>query len=293
LSTLTKIFVVLMVIFSIAFTMSTIGFVAKTNKWSELAKGYRESAQVAQTHMRNLAAAHAAEKAVWVDSKRALESQRSQLEAKVAELTTELDVAGESTAALRTEKSNAVARSDQLLSELKIAQAGWREQRDQRAETEKRNLELEERNAELNRRIQEQMAQILVLVQEQRQLEQQINIMREEGTKMAGGAWSGGPAGLPAVSVSASSPATAPTSVAPIRGAIVEVDGKLATISVGSSDGVRDGMVFVIYRGKEYIGDLEVTDVEPNLAAGNLVRMRATPRPSDQVADEPALGLAQ
>jgi len=79
----------------------------------------------------------------------------------------------------------------------------------------------------------------------------------------------------------------------PIRGHIVEVQGKLATVSIGSSDGVSKGMVFVIYRDSDYIGDIEITDVEPNLAAGRLIRTRATPRADDMVADEPALGLAQ
>ena len=52
-------------------------------------------------------------------------------------------------------------------------------------------------------------------------------------------------------------------------------------------------MVFVIYRGSEYVGDLEVTDVQPNLSAGRIVRARSTPRSNDMVADEPALGFAQ
>jgi len=293
LSTLTKIFIVLMVVFSIAFTMSTIGFVAKTSRWRDLANEYREETRVVETHMRNLAAAHAAEKTVWVDTKRSLDDRLANLEAELERLRTDLEAERNAIGKLQTEKSNALAHAEQLLGELKIAEAGRREESALRADIEKRNLDLEKRNADLNLRVQEQSAQILVLVQQQRQLEQQVNILREENTRLSGGEWTGGavtaaPAGAPAAA-----PSTAPTAVAPIRGEIVEVSGKLATISVGSSDGVREGMVFVIYRGSEYIGDLEVTDVEPNLSAGKLVQMRATPRPTDLVADEPALGLAR
>lgn len=292
-STLTKIFIVLMVVFSIAFTMSTIGFVAKTTRWRDLANQYNEETRVVMTHMRNLAAAHAAEKTVWVDTKRSLDDRRASLEAELERLRADLETERNAIDKLQTEKSNALAHAEQLLGELKIAEAGRREESASRADIEKRNLDLEKRNADLNLRVQEQSAQILVLVQQQRQLEQQVNILREENTRLSGGEWTGGavtaaPAGAPAAP-----PSTAPTAVAPIRGEIVEVSGKLATISVGSSDGVREGMVFVIYRGSEYIGDLEVTDVEPNLAAGKLVQMRATPRPTDLVADEPALGLAR
>lgn len=290
-STLTKIFVVLMVVFSIAFTMSTIGFVAKTNKWRDLASGYRENAQIVETHMRNLAAAHAAEKTVWVDAKRSLDARIAALEAEVERVNNDLVSSRENVAGLTTEKSNALAHADQLLAQLKVAETGRQEQSALREAAQTRNSELETRNAELKYRVDEQSAQILVLVQQQRQLEQQLNIVREENRKLAGNSgWSG--AG--SVTTGAQSlPSGPPVTVAPIRGEIVEVSGSLATISVGSSDGVRDGMVFVIYRGTEYIGDLEVTDVEPNLSAGRLMQTRATPRPADQVADEPALGLAR
>jgi hypothetical protein len=291
LSTLTKIFVVLMVVFSIAFTMATIGFVAKTNRWRDLATGYREDAQIVQTHMRNLSAGHAAEKTIWVDAKRSLEGRIAEMHADAERLNNELVEAQEYISQITTEKSNALAHADQLLGQLKVAEAGRQEQTTLRESVEARNHDLEMRNAELNLRVQEYSTQVVVLLQQQRQLEQQLNILREENRKLAGAG--GRPSPGPAATTGRSVPSGPPAMVAPIRGEILEVSGNLATISVGSSDGVRDGMVFVIYRGKEYIGDLEVTDIEPNLSAGRLLQTRATPRPADQVADEPALGLAQ
>jgi hypothetical protein len=279
-----------MVVFSIAFTMATIGFVGKTNKWRDLANGYREQALVVETNMRNLAAAHAAEKTVWVDSKRSLDDRIADLDAQVERVGGELVTARQELSKLGTEKSNADARVDQLLAQLDVERTGRQEQTGLRATAEQRNQELETRNAELNMRYQELSAQILVLNQEKRQLEQQINILREENSKLAGGSGAGRISVRPG---EADAPAVDPVAAAPIRGQIVQVNGSLATISVGSSDGVRDGMVFVIYRGKEYIGDLEITNVEPNQSAGKLVQTRATPRPSDQVADEPALGMAE
>lgn len=292
-STLTKIFTVLMVIFSIAFTMSTISFVARSNDWKALAQGYQQEQLLVETHMRNLAAAHAADKTVWLDAKQQLLSRIAALEANQATQLAQIAEARDQAARLQAEKTGSEALASRLTSELQVAQSGWLEQRDQRAAIEKRNLELERRNLDLNERVNEQTAKIVALVQQQRQLEQQVNILREEKAKLAQGAGLGAPAQPAGIGMEGVAPVSAMPSATPIRGQIVEVQGKLATISVGSSDGVREGMVFVIYRGSEYVGDIEITDVEPNLSAGRILRSRAAPRPKDMVADEPALGLAQ
>jgi hypothetical protein len=293
LSTLTKVFIVLMVVFSIAFTMTTISFVGRTTRWRELAEGYRTQATVAETHMRNLAAAHAAEKTVWFDEKRAQENQIASLRAAGEAQGKELADLRERTATLEGQVSDKEALARGLVSELQVTQDLLVKQQQQREELEKRNNDLETRNLQLSERVNELTAQMLVLVQQQQQLEQQVNMLRTGG---------GGPgAGRPTAQVTPPGPSVPGPAVrsatgavaAPIRGRIVEVDGNLASISVGSADGVREGMVFVVYRGAEYVGDIEITDVEPNLAAGRVIRSRSTPRPNDQVTDEPTLGLAQ
>jgi hypothetical protein len=74
-----------------------------------------------------------------------------------------------------------------------------------------------------------------------------------------------------------------------ITGHVVEAEGPHVTVSVGSADQVAKGMILVISRGgTQYVGDIEITDVEPNLAAGRLVRSAEglTPRKGDQVHDE-------
>ena len=289
-STLTKVFIVLMVIFSIAFTMTTISFVARTNDWKALAEDYRAEQLLVESHMRNLAAAHAAEKTVWLDAKKALDDRIAALETAQAVHLSEIAELRDEGARLRAEKSDGEALAHRLASELQVAQSGWLEQRQQRQQIEKRNLELERRNLDLNERVNEQTAQVLVLVQQQRQLEQQVNILREENAKLAGAGRVG--VGQKPMDLAGVKP-VAPAAAAPIRGQIVEVRGKLATISVGSADGVQKGMVFIIHRGSDYIGDIEITDVEPNLSAGRLLRTRATPRAKDMVADESALGPAQ
>jgi len=57
----------------------------------------------------------------------------------------------------------------------------------------------------------------------------------------------------------------------PIRGTVTEVADDRASISVGTADGVHRNMTFKIYRNENYLGDLLVTYVLPNEAAGTLV----------------------
>lgn len=85
---------------------------------------------------------------------------------------------------------------------------------------------------------------------------------------------------------------TAMTPVAPtaIRGKVLEVSGDIVTVSVGAADGVKKDMVFVIHRGGEYVGDLQISLVDPEQSAGRLVRSRFTPGPGDLVTDALRLG---
>ena len=59
-SGLTKIFVVVLAFFSIAFTSATVSMVARTANWKDTAEKYREHAKVADTNLRHEIAAGAA-----------------------------------------------------------------------------------------------------------------------------------------------------------------------------------------------------------------------------------------
>jgi len=295
LSTLTKIFIVLLVVFCIAFTMSSISFVAQTHEWKALAQGFQQEAQASETHLRNVLASSAAQAAMDRDAINAHIQRIKALEA-------DLQQALKANSGLETRLAEARAQvsslegSVRLLSgELKVGQAGWTEQRKQREELETRNTELETRNIDLSERVNEQTAQLVVLQQHVRQLEQQLHILRqgsqrvarldEPGTAGDLGTLAGGGSGV----VRPATPATG----SPIRGRITDVSGALATISVGSADGVVEGMVFVIHRGLDYIGDLEITHVEPDQCAGRVVRSVRTPKIGDGVGDEALFGMAQ
>jgi chromosome segregation ATPase len=70
-----------------------------------------------------------------------------------------------------------------------------------------------------------------------------------------------------------------------ILGEITEIRDNLASISVGSAQGVRDGMEFTIYRNNQYLGKLRITKVLADQSAGELISKQGTIRNGDKVTD--------
>jgi hypothetical protein len=299
LSTLTKVFIVVLVVFSIAFTTMTVSIVAQSTDWRDTALKYEEHARVADTNLRNQIAASAAELATARDSIKSHLDKIGELETQLKANGTELARSRSDLAKAESEKSSSEAMNRGLLAQLQIADAGRAEYRKQRDEIEKRNIELERRNIDLNDRVNEQTARIAVLFEQKRQYEQQLNILKTENEKLARDA--GRPAGAavleaPAGAAMSNVTAMSPVSATAIRGKVLDVTRNIITISVGTADGVKKDMVFVITRGDQYVGDLRINSVMPNQAAGRIVRSASPPTPptaGDQVTDESAMRAAR
>ncbi len=290
-SAVTKVLIIVLVVLCVAFSMTAIAFVAHSNNWKELAEDFMNEAQIADAHLRSATAAHAAELASARDSIRGLNDRMNGL---IGELETSMSEVsrkqGEITR-LEADKQQADALAQRLTNELGIAQAGRVAVEGQRAELETRNIELERRNIDLNDRVNELTTRVTVLVQQQRQQAQQIAILRDEnqkisqqvGVPVSGAASSLQPAGM--ASVKPLGQANLPK----ISGHVVGTEGNFVTISVGSADLVKPGSVFVIIRdGKEYVADIEITDIEPNLSAGRILRSAQgfSPQQGDEAHDE-------
>ena len=292
-STLHKIFVVLQAVFSIAFAMLFISFAAQTADWKSLAEEFRGQYLASDTHQRNLIASHAAEGAAALDAREAILQQNANLERQVQDGMLQVNELKADKADLGSEKARLEASNGMLLGSVQVAQNGWEVERTQRQGLEQRNMELEKRNIDLDERVNELSAQVLVLVQEKRQFEQENNLLRSENEQMSV-AYGRAPSGSPEVAVGPGMQGVhAETAAARdlIRGRITEIEGKYATVSVGSADGVTRDMVFVIYRGPDFVGELTISEVEPEMAAGRITRSVAVPQINDMVADSAGFGL--
>ncbi len=76
----------------------------------------------------------------------------------------------------------------------------------------------------------------------------------------------------------------AETAESAIKGLITEIGQSLVTLSVGSADGVEEGMVFHVTRGNDFICDIVVTDVDTNRAAGVKELVQQQPKVGDNVS---------
>lgn len=78
-----------------------------------------------------------------------------------------------------------------------------------------------------------------------------------------------------------------------LNGSITDVDLKnlLAEISIGSADGVREGMRFHLTRGDKFICDLVVLDVLPDKAVGWLDLLQEQPQDQPQINDRVSTNL--
>jgi len=293
LSTLSKVFTVLLVVFSVAFTSMTVSIVARTADWKETAERYEQHARVADTNLRNLIAASAAELATARDSVKAHLSQITQLERQVQTQATELASLRSDLAKVSSEKSSVDAMNRGLLAQLQAAESARAQFQTQRDDLERRGVDLERRSIDLNDRVNELTTTVTVLREEKRQFEQQLHILQQENERLSKASRRPGSgelfesaSGLALQGVQARTPISGTA----VRGHITEVDGELVTISVGSADGVKKGMVFVIHRDGAYIGDLIVSAVDPNESAGRLKITAAAPTTGDVVTDARRMG---
>lgn len=287
-STLTKVFVVMLVVSSIAFTTVAVSMSAQTTNWRNTADGLQKKLTVADTTISGLHAAHAAQLATLRDTVKTQLDRIAKLDEQLK--TAQGDVAKKDTTLNQTtaELGSVQALNQGLKGLLDVSQTNEQSFRKQRDDLEKEKLDLQTRNIGLNERVSDQTAQIAVLEEQRRQFEQQLDILRRENTTLArqanrlgSGAAMEDPKGTGLAGVTALSPVASTA----VRGKVVSIDGNILTLSVGNADGVEKDMEFVIRRNGQYVGDLAIQAVEPNRSAGRITRQALAPQPNDEIID--------
>ena len=71
-----------------------------------------------------------------------------------------------------------------------------------------------------------------------------------------------------------------------LKGQVTAVDtkNKMASISIGTADGVKEGMKFHVTRGDKFICDMLIIDTDEEEAVGALELVQEQPRPGDTVS---------
>lgn len=290
-SVLTKVFVVLLTVFSIALSMLVVAAFAQQQNWKSEADGAR-AAQAAAEAKAKITTENAAinqQRALdrHLEDVRSINTCKSDLTEKEAKIT-ELERAK---AEAENKLTIALGQITSISDQNKLLVAALNREKEFGSKLGIRNSELERRNIDLNDRVKELTVNVAMATSQIRALQQQITAMEASGGTGAVTQVPGGPGIVEANIPSAAAPAV-PAITAPIRGEITSIKGNLASISVGNADGVSPGITFLIYRKNPeggtplYLGSLRVNRVDANESAGQLEKTVGDIKAGDLVRDE-------
>ncbi len=284
-STLTKVLIVLLSVFSLFLCGVVVTYVANAENYRETAERQRRDVQVAKNNERDTEQEYAEYKEATEQTQQALAQKISDMEIAMSDLQTELTNA-------RRENDKLVAHVANSSETVKVTSETQTKMLDQARAAQARvaTLEadltrLENELKETNLLLQEKMAIIETLqaknnqlAQANQDLETRVNqYLRNRGQVTA--------APQPVTLVpGVAQPATpTPTRQIDLNGLVVDVDKPLAEISIGASAGVKQNMTFHVTRGDQFICNIEILYVDAERSVGVLKLMQGEPRIGDTV----------
>jgi hypothetical protein len=293
--------VTLLTFLSIALAMLVVSAFAQQQNWKQSAEDWQAAATAAQAKERTVAANAALEKQRALDQHLADSATLSKLNSDLAAKEGDISKLSRDVADAQSKLSIEQGQASSFGESLKLVQADLSREREFSTKLARRNSELERGNIDLTDRVKELTTNIEMAKAQVRGLQQQLAAMDSGG---AGGT-SSGMANATQIPSSVSVEAGVPSVQAPegggmsmpIRGEVTSIQGDLASISVGSADGVAHGMSFLIYRRSgsgsrpQYLGSLKITKVEANQSAGQIEQSEGDIRPGDQARDEGSFAM--
>ncbi len=287
-TTTTKIFVILVCIFSFILTPLVIAYAAQKENWRKLANDTRAELNIAYASQQSALAILNAEEARYAALQKRDLDRYLDLQQQYARLQTELGDLSRERDELKRSRDAWTTSASLLTAEMAVKTAHNKELTDAKEAALSGERELQTRNLQLVDRVKELDAQVVVLTQQLRQRIEEITVLRQENDDFRRQTGLGQAAAPPlSASPTPSAVAVTPVATSPIRGTVTRVEGALATVDVGSSAGLRPEMRMVVLRDGAYVCDLEITShVTPTEAVGKVVvETDKQIRPGDKVED--------
>lgn len=186
------------------------------------------------------------------------EGLRNELKAEAGTLRTEMDKIKKERDVLK-EKIGSVQITEQELSDLQQRLTQTTQQKEQAIkeleEIKTKNNQMAEQMSSLEKRLGEAAAQIELKKNEGQVLapvSSENRIPAEEGIE------------LPKIVVGSSQAAQG-------RVLTVDVDAEFVIVNLGEKDGLKQGTVLSVFRGQEYLGDVQVTRLQPEMSAADFI----------------------
>jgi len=284
LSTLTKVLIVLLTVFSIFLCGIVVTYVANAENQREradkLQRDFQSARQVKIDAESDLAAAKQAAQQV----QEGLQTQMKELGITISDLRAQLDLVKRENAQLVQKVSDSLAAvklaNETQANQMQQAQASEQDVVALRADQTRLDRELKESNQFLM----EKMAVVVQLeaknkqlIEANQELETRLNQYLQQYGKVA--------AAPKTVTPTRATVQPAPPAAKDIglNGRITALDLKnsLAEISIGRAAGVKPDMKFHVTRGQQFVCDIVILDVDADKAVGVLDLVQAEPRKGD------------
>ncbi|MBN2132877.1 MAG: hypothetical protein JW741_25485 [Sedimentisphaerales bacterium] len=296
-STLTKVLIVLLTVFSIFLCGIVVTYVANAENQKERADGLQRTIQAAKSREAQAQQDLETEKQRAQNEKAQLDADLNKLAMQIKSLQGELDSANR-------ERNQLVQKVTSMASTVETANAASKQQTTlfETAQQEVQSLRAEQTNSrkdldETNQVLLEKMTviaqleeQVRRLAEENQQIETQLNQYLQQYGRIAAK-----PPTTVATRSTTVQPAqagtmapTTPTRTIALNGTVTAVDvkNKLAEISIGAVAGVKQDMTFHVIRGDRWVANVQILDVWPDRAVGVIDRSEpgVEPRAGDVVA---------
>ncbi len=286
-STLTKVLIVLQVVFSILLCGVVVSYVATADNYREQYDTQRNAAQQAISQKNKYQKEWEDFKDTTVKDLEAAQAQVTSLKAQITELNSQK-------AALELEKAGLVQDVDKFASSSKANANSADKQRELFEQTNAQLNQLKADQAKLDRQLKETNDTLIEKLAIISQQNEQIRTLTEEKADLRGQLEQ--QYRLAGRQVPTPQPITLPSGAAQkamqtappldLKGQITGVDLKeqLAQISIGANQGVREKMTFHVTRGSQYVCDIHVIAVDSDRAVGTIEMSQANPKNGDMVA---------
>ncbi len=279
-SIVTKIFVVLATILAVVIVPLMIAYVNNTAAIKGAMDDAQQRLEVAEAEADILSAEMAQTQDKVANALEAAAQAREQRINEVNDLLTQVAAKDQrivelqsSLAARDAQITTLAAGNEQSGKIIEMLEQELGDKRDQLVKADKQNIELTDQNQELTVNLDTMNEQVRLLQEKLAGAQEQL-VELEQQQESAGVARDGqAPRPVPAVK--------------PIRGMITDVqqvDGEtFVAVNVGSNDQVAEGMQFIIHRGDQFVGSLEITNVDLNAAAGRVTLSRDQVQPNLEI----------
>lgn len=272
-SVLTKIFVVLTALLSVLLVALVVPFVHNTETFKERFEDERNQRQVAAARAQNLERDLSRHLQAENEQVQALQAEAANLRSQISQLTGQLQTRQSQLVEAQRDASDVRSELARLGSGLeqaaRINEMLQTEVRDRRNES----LELQTRMIELSNAVRDRTTQLETLTRQVRLYREQISDLEEQNTTLRQQI----EAGRVAVTdddADVVGLGEGFVSTVPLRGRVTEVrqigDELFIAINLGERDRVREGMQFMIHDGDQFLGNVVITRVEADSAAGRI-----------------------